>query len=181
MTEPSNSFPERPITHVVGEAAISAFRFKRPQEWNITDTATDYGWDMYVEVPEDGLMEGLAFFVQLKGTDNPKFINENTTISFPLRVTTVKFLLAKLEPPMIAVCHTTDPEQPVYWTWLSQAVDDIKSSNSLWDEQDTVSIHIPTSNKITRDGSDIHNYVRTHHDSIRISQRVSQVLGSPCC
>jgi len=178
MNEESHSFPERPHTHVVGEAALSAFKYKRPQEWNITESKTDYGWDIYVEIPEAGRMKGLAFSVQLKGTDNPKFIDGSAQVSFQLQVSTVNFLLAKLEPPMVAVCHTTDPDEPVYWVWLREAIDAVQSSNPLWQKQETVSIHLPTSSKLARlDASTIADYVRKRYDVIKIGQKVYEVLG----
>jgi hypothetical protein len=76
-------------------------------------------------------MKGLAFVVQLKGTDHPNFVDSDNHISFQIEVSTINFLLSKLDPPMIAVCHTSDPEQPVFWVWLKEAIEIVKSSNGL--------------------------------------------------
>lgn len=177
MTEESQSFPQRPHTHVVGGSALNSFNYRRPQEWNITESTLDYGWDLLVEIPEDGRMKGLAFSIQLKGTDSPKFVDDNSQISFPLDVSTVEFLLGKLEPPMIVVCHTSDPEEPVFWVWLREAVEAVESGNPLWKKQSTVSIRIPTNSKLTRSvGSVIRDYVRRYYDLIRIGQKVSEFL-----
>src|SRR5688572_14806448 len=123
MTEESHAFPERAHAHVIGEAALSVFKYRRPQEWNTTESRSDYGWDIYVEVPEANRLKGLAFWVQLKGTENPNFVDNDTQVSFQLKVSTVNFLMAKPEPPMIAVCHTTGSGEPVYWAWLEEAID----------------------------------------------------------
>jgi tetratricopeptide (TPR) repeat protein len=178
MAEESRSFPARPHSHVVGDAALTAFNHSRPPEWVITSVSSDYGWDLYVEIPEAGEMKGLAFSVQLKGTDKPDFVDNGMQISFPLQVSTVNFLLAKLEPAMLAVCHTSIPDQPVYWQWLNEAIEIVKAANPLWHKQETVTIHLPTSRKLTRtEALAISEHVRKRHDAMKIAQRVSEVLG----
>ena len=178
MTGEPRSFPERPRSHVVGDSAVNAFKFKGPQEWNITPTTSDYGWDLSVEIPESGKMKGMTFCVQLKGTERPDFVDDNNQISFPLKVSTVNFLLEKLEPSMIAVCDTTDSDQPIYWVWLNEAIEAVSSVNPVWKTQETVSIRLPVSNKLSRsDTPAVVEHVRKHHNLIKVGQRVAEVLG----
>ena len=41
---------------------------------------------------------------------------------------------------MVAVCHTENAEEPIFWVWLAEAAREVEVVNYHWKEQDTVTI-----------------------------------------
>ena len=120
-------FPKQAKAHVVGNLGVNAFNFHRPEEWVISEPDLDYGWDLFIEIPEEGHLIGLSFFVQVKSSEAPNYINDNQDISVQLQVSTVNYLLQLLPPSMLAICDTSQPQNPVFWVWIKEALNEIQS------------------------------------------------------
>ncbi len=41
----AEKFPEMPESHIVVQWALDLFQYLRPQEWIVTPSIRDYGWD----------------------------------------------------------------------------------------------------------------------------------------
>ena len=70
----AEKFPEMPQSHIVGQRALDVFQYLRPQEWIVTPSIRDYGWDGVVEIGT----RGLFFFLQ------PPTSNPNTTFALSI-------------------------------------------------------------------------------------------------
>lgn len=90
MNDPKND-PERPRTHVVGDTAVNSFNFNRSQEWVVIKSIQSaYGWDPFVTFVEDETVTKEDFFVQLKGSDSTKHIEDGTVISHSLKTERIR-------------------------------------------------------------------------------------------
>src|SRR5687768_1829307 len=61
--------PGRPREHVLEEESFIALRALLPAAWTLEQVRRDYGLDARVEVFQGGNATGLAFWAQLKATD----------------------------------------------------------------------------------------------------------------
>lgn len=170
---PDESMPRRPRTHVVGTRALAAFEHSAPGEWVLNRSESDYGWDIYIEITSGDRLTALSFFCQLKGSDSPDYISNESALSQSLKVTTVEFLHSKGLPAMLAVCDTHKSGEPVFWVWLDNAIQELETQNPNWHQQESVTLHIPTANQLTRtSGVSIQNDV----DSFLANRRVKMDL-----
>jgi hypothetical protein len=180
MLGETKKFPNRPRSHVAEDASLTAFRSQRPQEWIIQESTKDYGWDLYVEIPEGDSVTGLCFLVQLKGSDNPDYINNKENISLPLEVTTINYLLAQQLPTMVALCDTNQNGHPVFFEWIQEAIKRRESENPNWQDQQTVSLQIPVSQKLSGQADLIFEYVRKFNEVKQVNAKIQEwVIGNP--
>jgi tetratricopeptide (TPR) repeat protein len=170
--------PQRPRSLVVGNIALNRFNALRRQEWVENDSSrNDYGWDLFMGLEEKGMVLPEDFLVQVKGTDKPKYIEKGTKLTFPLETSTIKWLLRKPQPSMLAVCDTQDSGQPVYWVWLNDAVPAILQRNPQGLSQKTLNIHVPVENALgPATCQEIQDYVIRFHGDRRITENIGQVL-----
>jgi tetratricopeptide (TPR) repeat protein len=171
--------PQRPRSHVVGNITLNRFNALRRQEWVVNESSqNDYGWDLLIDLVRDGIVIPENFFVQPKGTDEPTYIDNGTKISFPkLRTSTIKWLLAKPHPSMIAICDTQQTDQPVHWVWLNDAVSEILHQRPKALSQKTLTIHIPVGNALSAAAcGEIEDYVIRFHADRRINENIGQTL-----
>ena len=85
-------YPKRKSQHAVGDRAVDIFKVRLPREWIKNEARRDYGWDIWLTISEDELVRE-SVFVQLKGSDEPNYIENRTKISVSLKVSTVNWLL----------------------------------------------------------------------------------------
>jgi hypothetical protein len=88
----TRKFPKRTPQHKIGDRAPRVFNHKIPNSWTANPSGTDYGWDVLVtisrneEVRED-------FFVQLKGSESPNYIDNEEFVSVRWKFQLSIFLL----------------------------------------------------------------------------------------
>lgn len=170
-------YPKRPLTHEIGDRAARVFQEQVPRKWVINRSESDYGWDFRVNIV-DGEEVREEFSVQLKGTDKPKFILNQSAISQSLKVRTINHLLERNGPSMICVCHTSEDEEPIYWVWLNEAIKEIDTTTPNWHQQETVSLRIPTSQVLSTDGlAKIQSDVKERYTELKIEQQIGELVG----
>lgn len=99
----------RPIQHVIEEKAYLQFESSLPESWLHRRQDQDYGIDREVEIFENEKSTGIIFKVQIKGTKNPKFILNDSFISFSLSLDDVIYFCEELNVPMIFIlCDVTN-------------------------------------------------------------------------
>jgi tetratricopeptide (TPR) repeat protein len=119
-----------------------------------------------------------SFFVQIKGSESLNYIQEGKVISLQLSIPNIRYLLAKPIPTMIAVCDITKPERLVFWVWLDGAIEKIEKENNLWQSQESVTIHISTSDILSQNSKDlIEDYVKKFHTNLRINAEIGAVIA----
>ena len=175
-TEPS--YPKQSFAQITGTTAVAAFQAARPRHWIMNPASEDFGWDFLVNIPEGGQVRDLSFFVQVKGSEKPRYINNDEAISLQLELSTLNFLLGTGAPSMIVLCDTGNTSLPVFWVWVKAAVKEIQSLNPNWQTQDTVAVHIPTANRLTGSSNDeIERYVKETNTVKAIERTLGEMLG----
>lgn len=167
--------PRRTRSHVVGETALTRFNALRPPEWVVNKSESDYGWDLFVGLATKEAVQPEDFFVQLKGSDGPDYIKEGTLVSFPLKTSTITWLLGKPNPSMLAVCDTGHPDQPVFWVWLNDIVPKVIARKADALSRKTLNIHIPVENVLIPSARQkIEGYVVSFHANRNIEKRIAE-------
>ncbi len=172
------SYPKQSSAQITGKIAVTAFQQARPRHWIANPSTEDFGWDFLIHIPEGSYVKGLSFFVQVKGSETPQYINSGEKISLQLEVSTINFLLGMRFPSMIVLCDTSKPTLPIFWVWVSDAVAEIQSLNQDWQNQETVVVHIPTQNMLSASSNDvIERYLKETDAAHAIERKLGEMLG----
>jgi uncharacterized protein DUF4365 len=146
--EPMPRLPEIPDQHVIDNAAKGAFEAALPPEFPRQVIATDdYGCD-YLAMTRTGGSIDQHFYVQLKGSRDVHYVQDDRAVAQPLRVATTNYLLRQGQPVMIAVCDVAVGGAPIYWSWLEPLLKVEAARQPLWQEQATLTLHIPVANQL---------------------------------
>lgn len=105
--------PGRPREHVLEEESLIALRALLPAAWSFEPVRRDYGLDVRVEVFQGGYATGLAFWAQLKGTDEAD-VKRALGVSF--HATTLNYLSVQADPVLLVRFHA--PSRQSFGTWL---------------------------------------------------------------
>jgi predicted nucleic acid-binding protein/Flp pilus assembly protein TadD len=129
---------------------------------------------------EDGYIKGKCFYVQIKGSDKPKYIQEKEYLSHKFNTSTLNFLLSLNAPSMICVCDTNDPGRPIYWCWLIDAIRCAETETPMWHDQRTASLRLSTSSTFDRD-EDLHKkieeHVKRYYSELAINNQIGCIFG----
>jgi tetratricopeptide (TPR) repeat protein len=105
--------PGRPREHVLEEESVIALRALLPAEWTLETVRRDYGLDARVEVFQDGRATGLAFWGQLKATDEPDL---RRALKVGFETTSLNYLSVQADPVLLVRYHA--PTRRLFGTWL---------------------------------------------------------------
>ena len=115
MTKYTTAYPKRPMSHVIGEQAVSIFLSACPLEWIKMPIQPDYGLDLRIEISEENKVTGEEFFVQVKGRKNVKKDRDDHAI-LEISQGTINYWLGKLHPVLVVLVDVT---KGVFWYgWL---------------------------------------------------------------
>lgn len=136
---------ERPLSHEIDELAQRVFRAALPAQWIVNEQRHDYGKDYVVElVTREGIVTGVTFFVQLKGQKHVRLIRGGDAISFSLETKHAEYYVDKLKDLPIFLVVVDVTKQLGWWLFLQERL----KSDEQWRSRSTLSIRIPTSNKL---------------------------------
>jgi Domain of unknown function (DUF4365) len=168
--------PERPRAHEVADAAVNEFRHHAPSSWSANELSRDYGRDLLVSIPTpDGRMAGNDFWVQVKGSESVKYLEDRAHLSFDLEVRTINHLLSVGGPSMLAVCDVAKSDKPVFWAWIEEG---IEAAHPKWREQKTLNIRVPLIQELSKTSKKIEDHVSAWHSNRQISGRISQFVSA---
>lgn len=105
--------PGRPREHVLEEESCIALRALLPAEWTVEPVRRDYGLDARVEVFQESRATGLAFWAQLKATDEPDL---RRALSVSFETTSLNYLSVQADPVLLVRYHA--PMGRLFGTWL---------------------------------------------------------------
>lgn len=170
-------YPERTREHEAGDRAVEVFRYHTPRRWAKNESKTDYGWDILVTIGHDSQVNE-DFYVQLKGSDHPKYVNNREEISIDLKVKTVNWLLEKPMPTMLCVCDTGDKPEKAFYVWLQEKTRQIENEKPDWRDQTTLSFRVPVSNVLDeKSHAGIEEYVKKFHEGLRRDAALGNLLS----
>ena len=133
---------KRPEQHETDSAADALFRDAFNQ-WAITPSERDYGWDYVIEVFRKGESTGLLFNAQLKGSKHTAYSSDGSFISQELEIDSADYLARQLRLPTF-LFHADVEAKKLYWTaiQLDQKVLDILEEGKT----KSLTVRIPTAN-----------------------------------
>jgi hypothetical protein len=169
--------PIRPEQHQTGDAASREFEHSVPDRWVTNPPKSDYGWDYIVTLAtaETGEVQD-EFYAQVKGSRSADYSADKTFVSQTFEATTLNWLRRRPIPVLIAVCDVDDPHRPVFWAWLSDALNELGARNADWSSQKTTTLRIPTSQLLPKDAERIERDVQKWHQERRLSSAIADVL-----
>lgn len=172
-------FPISPRSHEVDEIAVRTFKHRCLDKWITDKPEHDYGWDYLVRIKEDEEVRGYSFYVQIKGSDSPIYIEKNRYVSQRIKTSTINYLLDLFEPSILCLCDTSKSNKPIYWVWFQDAIKTINKTKPNWRDQNTIAIHIPTSNMFMKaKHSEIESYAKKYIDDFHIEREIGSVVAS---
>jgi len=134
-----NNLPNRHRNHEIETLSERFFNNQVPVNWVVNKLQLDYGTDLNCEIVIDKGVTGMNFSVQLKGKEKE---SNAESIKIPIKRTTIKRWLNKLEPTMIIVYIVNEDE--AFWLWFEDNTVDLTLKN------DSFTISIPRNNKLSQ-------------------------------
>lgn len=147
--------PEESRSQEIGKRADRAMSSRLPNSWIDTELTgdSDYGLDYLIQVKDAKSQVSANFYLQLKGTESPAYIEDKKFISQKFKSKTLN-LYRDTEPAvMVAVVDLSVSDKvwecPTYYLWLDE--DFLDSIADRREENDEVTIRVPVSQLITED------------------------------
>lgn len=113
--------PGRPRQHELETDSLRAFEAALPVQWTTEPVSRDYGLDVRVEIFEEHSATGLAFWVQLKATDEPDL---RRALRESFKVTTLNYLAAQADPVLLVRFHASS--RRLFGMWLHRQTVNLK-------------------------------------------------------
>lgn len=137
----------------IGARANDIFTYQRPQNWIFrSQQDMDFGVDYEIEIfDKKGVSTGLIAKIQLKGSENIKYIDNKTKISFSFPMDNAQYLIEEIQIPSYLIICDNNSEK-CYWSSfktnaeLKKSYVDAKNNN-----QENFSVHIDVNNLLVND------------------------------
>jgi hypothetical protein len=137
---------KRPKQHAIDSQAQLLFKQSLPPEWVVRSLVPDYGIDYEVEIVEGDSFTGFTFYVQLRGTMSPKYTG--ASLRLPFEVDKLIHYSEKVNRPVFIIAADL-VNNACLWLYAQRFVREIlRVSNPNWYLQESVTLHIPKSNKL---------------------------------
>lgn len=147
----------RTETHITETRSIKKLLSVLPDYWVVRElTERDYGTDLLIEI-FDRYGEAGSYFAtgsilnfQVKGTTTKlKFNQIDSTVSFTLKTSFLKYVQKFPSPFILALVDLSKTEGKIYFLWLQRYIYDVLDEKKPdWREsgQKTITVRIPSSN-----------------------------------
>jgi len=145
--------PQESESQEIGKQAARALYSRLPNNWTEKnlDGDTDFGLDYQVQLKDERNFITASFYLQLKGTTTPTFVDNGSAISQPFKCSTLNYYRQQEAAVMVAVADLSVSEKPrecpVYFKWLDEEFLDTLSKGI--ETNSTVNIRIPIQSQIT--------------------------------
>jgi hypothetical protein len=157
---------QRAGTHVIDGKARKHFTYCVPAEWVVNGlNEVDYGKDYHVELARSGGPIGKAFYVQLKGTEHCGYIENGTTVSFPLEKKYLLHYMGEVKLPVFLVVVDVAQSRG-YWLFVQKYL----TQNPGWDKAGSYSLRIPITNRL-EDAPSLAAAVAEAHEWMKLYQQ----------
>ncbi|KQP17049.1 DUF4365 domain-containing protein [Pseudorhodoferax sp. Leaf265] len=180
--------PNLPIAdrnRLVSTASYQLLLAKSPANWHLTALAeADFGFDYHVQVDGGDGIE-LSFFVQLKGTEAPRYVNSGSDLAFALKRTTLNYYVQSGHEVMLIVGVVSldgrgkliEAQSTIHWQWMSAEIERLRGSRHAVDLSDahTSTVHLPTSQVLDTE-LDVLGYLRQLRDLQRATASLQQMV-----
>lgn len=167
-----DNLPTEGLGQEIGRNAKDIFTIKRPRSWILKelDGDTDFGIDYIVQVHNPQKQVEFSFYLQLKGTQSPKYSSDNLHIKHQFKTKTLNYYLRQDSIVMVVIVDLKDEDEdepgkvPVYYQWLDEAW--FRKQSVDLDQQDHFTVSVPTENKLVRN-LEIYDFLKArYHEKI---------------
>lgn len=136
----------------IGTEAGRIFEYNLPSNWlyRSQEDQNDFGIDGEIELKDNSgkaLGKDSVFKVQIKGEENSTYINNNTTLSFTLKIERLRYYFDFKVPVILVVVEITS--EKIFWLPITNN-DILRRKASDSNKNETIQIHIPVENTIIR-------------------------------
>jgi len=177
----------RPKQHIIDTQAQSILRQSLPAEWVVRQITPDYGIDYEIEIVENGLLTGVTFYVQLKGTQSPKY--RDLSLCLPFEVDKLRYYSERVNRPVLILVADT-VTGTCLWVYAQRYIREVlRASNSRWYLQKRVTLNVPRANKLpdtqkllaqaVREGSKEEFIKQFGRPPLRLALEIEDKLGNP--
>lgn len=144
-------------SQLIGLRAEDIFNYLRPKYWLIRNQSKiDFGVDFEIEIlNQNRESTGLIAKVQLKGSEDLKYIDDNTKVSFSFDIENAKYLIEEIKiPSYLIVCDNN--LKKCYWVSF-KTNQKLKEAyhNALEKKQNSFTIHLDVSNDFSANYNEI--------------------------
>lgn len=147
--------PKESEGQLIGKRASRALASHLPDEWTEVDQSGDgdYGIDYTMQVKDSNSEMSGIFFLQLKGTTSPEYVNDGKEISYQFKSSTLNYYVQSETPIMVAVVDLSKSDNiwncPTYYKYLDE--DFLDSIADQRRDNKKVTIRLSTSDVINKD------------------------------
>src|SRR5258708_946395 len=128
----------------------------------------DKGSDFVIELINNKRSTNWRFPVQLKSIEDPDFIENGTTISYPFEVSRLRYMLESIPPVGLIILYWPE-NNSLYYDYAELIYSRLlekREGNMAWKSQEKVKIHIPTINVInSQELQQIHSHIILRHQN----------------
>lgn len=177
----SDNLPTEGLGQEIGRNAKDIFAIKRPRNWILKelDGDTDFGIDYIVQVHNPQKQVEFSFYLQLKGTQSPKYSSDNLHIKHQFKTKTLNYYLRQDSIVMVVIVDLKDEDEdepgkvPVFYQWLDEAWFRKQSVNL--DQQDHFTVSVPTENKVVRN-LEIYDFLKNRYEEKKATDKLKSTL-----
>jgi Flp pilus assembly protein TadD len=179
-------FPSVDRNHQISNESKALVTLRCPSTWQVDfrDGDNDFGFDIEVQVAPHGEVCH-TFRAQLKGTASPSYSKDRSSLSIPLRRTTLNLYANTTEPVLLVVAVVDLAENGkaelatsmVYWEWMPEELRRLRGSALAIDKssQDSVTVHVPLANELNPD-LDVVPYLQKTIDEARAVEDLTALV-----
>ncbi|WP_440216649.1 DUF4365 domain-containing protein [Chromobacterium piscinae] len=178
----TSALPQESESQRIGHLADKCFQANTPNSWHSTSTDgdSDFGYDYQTQIVDTGLVKDI-FRVQLKGTTSPLLNAAGTEYSVSISLSTANYYARATEPILLVLCDLSvdinHPKHcPLYYVWIQDDLRRLRESGVRKDQQ-TVTFHVPVSNKLD-DVTDLSGDIARFRELSKIGQRLDIIVES---
>lgn len=114
-------------------------------DWQPRPLSPDLGEDLIVDIYDNGVSAGLAFYVQIKSSEDiSKFQIKNGNFSYLLEVKDLMHWQDYLPPVFILLWDTS--KRYGHWIMANEIIKELDKENPKWRKQNKVKVRLPSNN-----------------------------------
>jgi hypothetical protein len=167
----SEKLPQVATSHAQSGASVLALRnvLKDPLFILRESPMPDYGVDFTAEaLTNEHLATNWQVQIQLKSEAKGNLVDSGAAISVVFKATALNYLFRGIGLSIIVV-YDADHET-LYWEWTAKVIAALDAAGRKWLEQETVTVRIPTANKLDDGSADT-----IRREVLRFHQRIAAI------
>ncbi len=157
-----SKLPKDCSQRIIGAEARKLVHYQFSSErWEYhEETGLDHGRDCIIELVENEIFTNKKIEGQIKGTRNPKLLNDQKTYSFPLDIKTINYGLSSATA-FVLFYVLVEEEMVLYLPIQDYFIADKTRFDRLEHNASTLNVHIPCDNILNEDDFDLQEIAKS--------------------